>query len=86
MCLEAVLIVGNSLGVDSLGKIGKSRVIDPLLLLLLLLLLLVAVCPNFFLQSCHKLPDIRQAGVTKSLLHVDHIFWILTWNIVNLTF
>ena len=69
MCLEAVLIVGNSLGVDSLGKIGKSRVIDPLLLLLL-----VAVCPNFFLQSCHKLPDIRQAGVTKSLLHVDHIF------------
>ena len=73
MCLAAVLIVGNSLGVDSLGKIGKSRVIDPLVLLLLLLLL-VAVCPNFFLQSCHKLPDIRQAGVTKSLLHVDHIF------------
>ena len=70
MCLAAVLIVGNSLGVDSLGKIGKSRVIDPLLLLLLL----VAVCPNFFLQSCQKLPDIRQAGVTKSLLHVDHIF------------
>ena len=81
MCLAAVLIVGNSLGVDSLGKIGKSRGIDPLLLLLLLL---EAVCPNFFLQTCHKLPDIRQAVVTKSLLHVDHTSSILTWKIVNL--
>ena len=54
MCLEAVLIVGNSLGVDSLGKIGKSRVIDPLLLLLLL----VAVAQTFFFKvatSCQTL-------------------------------
>ena len=75
MCPRRWLIVGNSL-----GQIRKSQVIDPLHCLWW-------SWTGKVIQSCPKLPDVRQACVTKSRPHVRaHIIDSIWYLWKNVTF